>query len=68
VRRVPLAAEAVAGPVANSSQAAVPAQLVAALRQRDLSVPEQPDSYLQLPAALVPEAELGRAKPTQTRL
>ena len=59
-RRVLLAA-AVAAPAEGSSQVvAVPAQLAAALRQ--------PDSYLRLPAVLVPEAELVRAKPTRTRV
>ena len=64
-RRVLLAAVAVAAPAPGSSQAlAVPApsssQAAAALRQ--------PDSYLRLPAVLVPEAELVRAKPTRTRV
>ncbi len=54
-------AAAVAAPAASSSQVvAVPAQPAAALRQ--------PDSYLRLPAVLVPEAELVRAKPTRTRV
>ena len=62
-------AAAVAAPAASSSQAvAVPAQLAAAPRLPDSSAPEQPDSYHRLPAALVPEAELARAKPTPTRL
>jgi hypothetical protein len=53
--------EGVADPAASSSQVvADPAQQAAALRQ--------PDSYHRLPAALVPEAELARAKPTRTRL
>jgi len=51
---------AVAAPAANSLQAA------AALRPPDSWAPEQPDSYLPLPAALAPEAELVRAKPTRT--
>jgi len=72
-RRVLLAAVAVAVPAPGSSQAvAVPApsssQAAAALRQPDSSVPEPLDSYLRLPAALLPEAELGRAKPTRTRV
>jgi len=54
--------QAVAVPAQDSSQAA------AALRQRDSLVPEPLDSYLQLRAALVPEAELAQAKPTRTRL
>jgi len=71
-RRVLLAA-AVAAPAPGSSQAvAVPApsssQAAAALRQPDSSVPEPLDSYLRLPAELVPEAELVRAKPTRTRV
>ena len=67
--QVLLAAVAVAVPAASSSQVvAVPAQLAAALRQRDSSAPEQPGSYPRLPAALVPEAELAQAKPTPTRL
>ena len=71
-RRVLLAA-AVAAPAPGSSQAvAVPApsssQAAAALRQPDSSVPEPLDSYLRLPAVLVPEAELVRAKPTRTRV
>jgi len=57
--------EAVADPAAGSSQVvADPAQQAAALRLLDSSAPEQPDSYHRLPAALVPEAELARAKPT----
>ena len=72
-RRVLPAAVAVAAPAPGSSQAvAVPApsssQAAAALRQPDSSVPEPQDSYLRLPAALLPEAELGRAKPTPTRV
>ena len=52
---------AVADLAPSSSQVvAVPAQPAAALRQ--------PDSYLRLPAVLVPEAELVRAKPTRTRV
>ena len=43
-------------------------QAAAALRLPDSSAPEQPDSYRRLPAALVLEAELARAKPTRTRL
>ena len=61
-RRVLLAAVAVAAPAPSSSQAA------AALRQPDSSVPEPLDLYHRLPAALLPEAELARAKPTRTRL
>jgi len=61
-RRVLLAAVAVAAPAPGSSQAA------AALRQPDSSVPEPLDSYLRLPAALVPEAELVREKLRRTRL
>jgi len=72
-RRVLLAAAVVAAPAPGSSQAvAVPApslwQAAVALRQPDSSVPEPLDSYLRLPAALVPEAELVRAKPTRTRV
>ena len=68
-RRVLLAVAAVAAPAANSWQVlAHPAQPVAALRLPDSSAPEQPDSYHRLRAALVPEAELARAKPTRTRL
>ena len=37
-------------------------------RLPDSSAPEHPDSYHQLPAALVLEAELALAKPTRTRL
>ena len=71
-RRVLLAA-VVAAPAPGSSEAvAVPAlslwQAAAALRQPDSSVPEPLDSYLRLPAALLPEAELVRAKPTRTRV
>ena len=71
-RQVLLAAE-VAAPEPSSLQAvAAPArgswQAAAALRPPDSSAPEQPDSYHRLPAALVPEAELARAKPTPTRL
>jgi len=62
-RRVLLAAVAVAAaPAPGSSQAA------AVPRRPDSSAPEQPGSYHRLPAALVPEAELARAKPTRTRL
>jgi len=43
-------------------------QALAAPRLLDSSAPEHPDSYHRLPAALVPEAELARAKPTQTQL
>ena len=53
---------AVVVPAANLWQAP------AALRVPDWSAPEQPDSYHRLPAVLVPEAELGRAKPTRTRV
>jgi hypothetical protein len=61
--------EAVAAPAASSSQVvADPAQQAAALRQPDSSAPELLDSYHRLPAALVPEVELVRAKPTRTRL
>ena len=68
-----LLAAVVAAPAPGSSQAlAVPAlslwQAVAALRQPDSSVPEPLDSYLRLPAVLVPEAELVRARPTRTRV
>jgi len=71
-RRV-LPAAVVAAPARGLSQAVVvPApsssQAAAALRQPDSSVPEPLDSYLQLPAALAPEAELVRAKPTRTRV
>ena len=68
--RVLLAAEAAAAaPAASSPQVvAVPAQPVAGLRRLDSSVPEQPDSYLRLPAALVPQAELVQIKPTRTRV
>jgi hypothetical protein len=67
-RRVRLAvavaapAAAVAAPVPSLWQAA------AALRLRDSSAPEPLDSYLLLPAALVPQAELVQAKPTRTRV
>jgi hypothetical protein len=72
VVRVLLAAVAVAAPAASSSQVLVvrapgSSQAAAALRP-DSSVPEQLDSYLLLPAALVPEAELVQAKPTRTRV
>ena len=64
--RVLLAAVAVAVPAASSSQVvAVPAHRVAVPRLQDSWVPEHRD---RLPAALVPEAELVRAKPTQTRV
>ena len=43
-------------------------QAVAVPRLPDSSAPEHPDSYHQLRAALVPEAELALAKPTRTRL
>jgi len=67
--QVLLEAAVVAAQAANSSQViAVPAQLAAALRQRDSWVPEHPDSYHRLPAALVPEAELVRAKLTRTQV
>jgi hypothetical protein len=55
-------AAAVAAPAPGLWQAA------AAPRLPDSSAPEHPDSYHRLPAALVPEAELARAKPTRTRL
>ena len=61
-RRVVLEAVAVAAPGAGSSRA------VAALLVPDSWVLEPLDSYLRLPAALVPEAELVRAKPTRTRV
>ena len=72
-RPVLLAAVAVVAQVASSSGVvAVPApsssQGAAALRQPDSSALEQPDSYRRLPAALVLEAELARAKPTRTRV
>ena len=83
-RQVLLAAVAVAVPAPGSSQAvavpsqglsqavAVPAQdssqAAAALRLPDSLVPEPLDSYHRLPAALLPEAELARAKPTRTRV
>ena len=54
--------QAVAVPAQDSSQAA------AALRLPDSLVPEPLDSYLQLRAALVPEAELVRAKATRTQV
>ena len=61
--------QAVAVRAASSLQVvAVQAQPVAARRQRDSSAPEHPDSFLQLPAVLVPEAELARVKPTRTRV
>ena len=64
-----LLAAAVAVPAASSSQVvAVPAHRVAVPRLQDSSAPEHPDSYHRLPAALVPEAELVRAKPTRTRV
>ena len=69
--RVLRAAVAVVGPAASSSQVvAVQAQRAAVPRPPDSSAPERLDSYLQLPAELVPEAEaeLARAKPTRTRL
>jgi hypothetical protein len=69
-RRVLLAVGAVAALVANSLQVlAVPAHPAAALlQQQDSWVPEHPDSCLRLPAALVPQAELVRAKPMRTRV
>ena len=70
-RRVLLAAVAVAvvALAANSSQAvAVPVQQAAG-RQQDSSAAAHPDSYHQLPAALVPEAEeLVQVKATRTRV
>ena len=57
-----LPAAAVAGPAPNLWQE------LAAPRLPDSSAPEQRDSYHRLPAALVPEAELARAKPMRTRL
>lgn len=62
VALAPDSSQAVAVPAQDSSQAA------AALRQRDSLVPEPLDSYLQLRAALVPEAELVRAKATRTQV
>jgi hypothetical protein len=53
---------ALVGPAADLWKAA------AVPRLPDCPAPEQPDSYHRLPAALVPKAELARAKPTQTRL
>ena len=67
--RVLLAAVAVAAPAASSSQVvAVPARRVAVPRLQDSWVLEHPDSYHRLPAALVQEAELVRAKPTRTQV
>ena len=62
VALAPDLSQAVAVPAQDSSQAA------AALRLPDSLVPEQLDSYLQLRAALVPEAELVRAKATRTQV
>ena len=71
-RRVLLAAVVVAAPAASSSLVpAVPARglsQAAVLLPQDSSEPEHLDSYLRLRAALVPEAELVRAKPTRTRV
>jgi len=73
VALAPDSSQAVAVPAQDSSQAvAVPAQdssqAAAALRLPDSLVPEPLDSYLQLRAALVPEAELVRAKATRTQV
>ena len=66
---LPAVAAAVAAPAASSSQVvAVPAHRVAVPRLQDWSAPGHPDSCLQLQAALVPEAELVRAKPMRTRV
>ena len=62
VALAPDLSQAVAVPAQDSSQAA------AALRLPDSLVPEPLDSYLQLQAALVPEAELVRAKATRTQV
>ena len=62
VALAPDLSQAVAVPAQDSSQAA------AALRLPDSLVPEPLDSYLQLRAALVPEAELVRAKATRTQV
>jgi hypothetical protein len=62
VALAPDSSQAVAVPAQDSSQAA------AALRLPDSLVPEPLDSYLQLRAALVPEAELVRAKATRTQV
>jgi len=43
-------------------------QEVAELLPPDSSGPAHPDSCHQLPAALVPEAELEQTKPTRTRV
>ena len=72
-RRVLLAAVAVAVPAPGSSQAVAvrapsSSRAAAALLPPDSWVPEPLDSYLRLPAALLPEAELVRAKPTRTRV
>ena len=71
--QVPLVVAAVAAPAASSSQVvAAPAQdssqAAAAQRLPDSLVPEQPDSCPRLPVALVPEAELVRARETRTRV
>ena len=67
--RVLLEEAAVAVRAASSLQVvAVQAQPVAAQRLPDSSALEQPDSYLPMPAVLVPEAELARVKPTRTRV
>ena len=73
VALAPDSSQAVAVPAQGSSQAvAVPAQdssqAAAALRLPDSLVPEQPDSYPRLPAELVPEVELVRARETRTRV
>ena len=62
VALAPDSSQAVAVPAQDSSQAA------AALRLPDSLVPEQPDSYPRLPAELVPEVELVRARETRTRV
>ena len=62
VALAPDLSQAVAVPAQDSSQAA------AALRLPDSLVPEQPDSYPRLPAELVPEVELVRARETRTRV
>ena len=66
--RVGLAAAVAGLVVAVAALAANLWQAPAALRVPDSSAPEQPDSYHRLPAVLVLEAELARAKPTPTRL
>jgi len=69
VVQVLLEAAVVAAPAASSSQViAVPAHRVVVPRLQDSWAPEHPDSYHRLPAALVPEAELVRAKPTRTQV